>query len=263
MTVNNSSLIWPMNEGNIDGVDLWYWIKVIYESAAKLDPLRRFYGEKIRLLKLKSGGSLGDYIKRFQGLEILWREINMNVQPEYRIVTQILEQIEDPLFYGPCESINNWYQTKCTFRDATATLRAHEISKMTAQTKKAIENEVNSLILGSSNKNRAIGEHKTLRALRLGDHKDAKKPEYRIPLKVWKMMTPEARTAMRSGKEVNIGLVKDSAAKTFKHGGRKISQHHKKNCAKFLRLTQAEENKNDASYMKSVEEFIADCGGPS
>ena len=67
----------------------------------------RFYGENIRLLKLKSGGSLGDYIERFQSLDILWQEIDTNVELEYRLVTQMVEQIEDPLFSGPCESINN------------------------------------------------------------------------------------------------------------------------------------------------------------
>ena len=111
----------------------------------------------------------------------------------------MVEHIEYPLFSGPCDSIKNWYQTKCTFSDAAATLCAHEISKITAQTKKAIENEVNSFLLVSSNKRRLIGEQKTLRALRLGDHEDAKKSEDRIPLKVWKMMTPESRIAMRSG----------------------------------------------------------------
>ena len=48
------------------------------------------------------------------------------------------------------------------------------------------------------------------------------------------MMTPESRIAMRSGEEVNIGLVKDSAAKTGKHGGGKMYQQHKKNHDKFL-----------------------------
>ena len=52
-------------------MDLWYWLKVIYESAAKLDPLRRLYGENIRLLNIKSGGLLGNYIDKFQGLGIM------------------------------------------------------------------------------------------------------------------------------------------------------------------------------------------------
>ena len=68
---------------------------------------------------------------------------------------------------------------------------------------------------------------------------------------------------MRSGEEVKIVLVNNSAAKTVKHGGGQMSQQHKNNCAKFLRLTQAEGKKNDASYMKSVDKFITDCGGPS
>ena len=175
MAVNNSSLRWIIHEGNKEGVDLWSWLKVRYVSADKLDPLRRLYGEKIRLLNIKSIGSLGDYIKQFQGLSILWREINTNIQPEYRLVTQMVEYIGDPLFYGTCEIINNRYQTKCTLHDAAATLCAHDIIKITAQTKKATKNEVSSLLLGSSNKRRVVVEQKTLHALRLVDHKNMKK----------------------------------------------------------------------------------------
>ena len=134
---------------------------------------------------------------------------------------------------------------------------------MTAQTKKTINNEVNSLLLGSSNMRRAIGAQKTLHGIRLCDHKDANKSEDHITLKVWKMITPEARIDMCSGEEVNIGLVKDSTAKTVKHGRGKIYQHHKKNCAKFIQLPQAEVKKNDALYMKSVDEFITNYGSPS
>ena len=46
-------------------MDLWSWIKIKYDSAAKLDPLRIFYGEKSRPLKFKSGGLLSDYIEQF------------------------------------------------------------------------------------------------------------------------------------------------------------------------------------------------------
>ena len=60
-----------MYEGDKDGVDLWSWLKIKYDSAAKLDPLRRFYGEKTRSIKLKFGEFLGDYTERFQGLESL------------------------------------------------------------------------------------------------------------------------------------------------------------------------------------------------
>ena len=60
MAVNNSSLRWLIHEGNTDGILLWPWLKVRYESAAKLDLLSHLYGEKIRSLKLKAGGLLVD-----------------------------------------------------------------------------------------------------------------------------------------------------------------------------------------------------------
>ena len=60
-----------MHEGEKDGVDLWLWLKIKYESAAKLGPLRIYYADKIWLLKLRSNGSLHDYIDRFQGLAII------------------------------------------------------------------------------------------------------------------------------------------------------------------------------------------------
>ena len=88
------------------------WLKFKYYRAAKLDTLRRFYWDKIMSLNLKSSGLLGDYIKRFQGLAILCREIDTTVQPGYRLVTQMVEQIEDPIFSGPCEIIMNWDKSK-------------------------------------------------------------------------------------------------------------------------------------------------------
>ena len=130
MEVNNSLLRWPIHEGEKDGLELWLWLKIKYESAAKLDPLRLFYAEKIRSLKLKANGLLHYYIDRFQGLEIMWRAIDTSVQLEYRLVTQMVEQIEDALFSGPCECIKNLVESKKTFRDAAATLRTHEIGKL-------------------------------------------------------------------------------------------------------------------------------------
>ena len=129
MAVNNCPLRWHMHEGDKDGVEIWLWMKIKYESAAKLDLLRIFYTDKIRSLKLRSNGSLHDYIDRFQGLAILWRDIDTAVQLEDRIVKQMVEPIEDPLSTGPCESIKNWDYHKKKFRDAAATLRAHEIGK--------------------------------------------------------------------------------------------------------------------------------------
>ena len=68
---------------------------------------------------------------------------------------------------------------------------------------------------------------------------------------------------MRSGEEVNIGFVKGSGKKQVKCGGGKMSQQHKKARGKFLQLTQSEGKKNYALYMKSVDKFITECGGPS
>ena len=119
-----------MHEEEKDGVDMWLWLKVKYESAAISDPLRIYYADKIRSLKLGANGSLHNYIDRFQGLVIQWRAINMTVHPEYRLVTQMVEQIEDSISSVPCESINNWVEIKKTFRNAAATLRAHKMGKL-------------------------------------------------------------------------------------------------------------------------------------
>ena len=39
MAVNNCPLLWPMHEGGTCGVDLLLWMKVKYDSEAKIDPL--------------------------------------------------------------------------------------------------------------------------------------------------------------------------------------------------------------------------------
>ena len=80
--------------------------------------------------------------------------------------------------------------------------------------------EVNSLLLGDgSNNSRASSDQKVLHAFMLGGHEDENHTKELITLKVWNMLTPEARIAMRSGEAVNIELVKDSGAKEFKRGG--------------------------------------------
>ena len=63
------------------------------------------------------------------------------------------------------------------------------------------------------------GEPKAVRVFILGGHEDEKNFEDCIPLKVWKMLTPESRTAMKSGEELNIGLVKNGSVKETKRGG--------------------------------------------
>ena len=90
-----------MHEGEKDGVSLLLWMKIKYDYEAKIDPLKQFYSGKLRSLKLRVNGSLQDYIDRLQGLAILWREIDPTIQAEEKLVTQLVDQIEDPLFSGP------------------------------------------------------------------------------------------------------------------------------------------------------------------
>ena len=86
---------------------------------------------------------------------------------------------------------------------------------MTAQTKRATNEEVNSLLLGKgSNKRRATSKNKALRALKLGGPEEEKRSKNRIPFKVWKMLRPEAKADLRRGDEVKIGLVQDNAVNT-------------------------------------------------
>ena len=79
MSVNNTTLRWPMLDRGVDRIRLWYWMKVRYYSTAKLEPLNFFYRDKIRSLKLKANVLLDEYVDRFQGLEILQREMGKNL----------------------------------------------------------------------------------------------------------------------------------------------------------------------------------------
>ena len=67
--------------------------------------------------------------------------------------------------------------------------------------------------------------------------KEESRPEERIPFKVWKMLTPEARLAIKNGGEVKIGIVKEVGAKENKRGGGRLYLHHKKLRNKLLRFT--------------------------
>ena len=100
-------------------------------------------------------------------------------------------------------------------------MRAYEISKMTAHTKRAINDDVNSLLLGTGlNKRIATGNNKEFCALKLDIPEDKKRSKDRSPFKVWKMMTRDAKAVLCQGNKVNIGLVKDNAAKMVRPGGR-------------------------------------------
>ena len=133
-----------------------------------MDPLRYFYGEEIRSLQLNTGWLLVKYIDLFQCLTILWQKINKSVEPKDRLFIQMVEDIEDPVFSDPWKSIKNWDTIMHPFFDDGSTMQAYEISMMTAQTKRAIDDEVNSLLLvKGSNKRRENGNNKVLCVLKL------------------------------------------------------------------------------------------------
>ena len=132
----------------------------------------------------------------------------------------MVENIEYHLYYVTYKTIKNWDATRRTFHDAAATLRSHEISKMTDQNKRAINDEINILILGKgSNKRRVTVDAKVLCALKLGVQEDEKRSEDHVSFKVRKMLTTDAQADLRRGDGVNIGLVKDHEVKTGKPGG--------------------------------------------
>ena len=67
-----------------------------------------------------------------------------------------------------------------------------------AQTKIAIDDEVNILLLGKGLiKSRATGEAKAVHAFKLGSPEDEKRSEDCFPFKVWKFLTPDAQVALR------------------------------------------------------------------
>ena len=122
MEANNSTLRWPMVEENDDGIRSMNWLRLIYESGSKIDPLKRFYWEKIRYLTLKVNGSLVYFDVRFQGLSILHQDIESSDNTEEHIVIQMVDQLMDPLFAGPFGNIKNWLEAKRTFIDSAMTL---------------------------------------------------------------------------------------------------------------------------------------------
>ena len=261
IAVNFCPLRWPMHEGGTCGVALLLWLKVKYESEAKVDPMNAFFHDKLSSLKLRAGGSLHDYIDKFQGLVILWREINPMMREEEKLVQQMVSQIEDPLFSGPCESIGNWDKSRQTFHDAAATLRGHEINKCVARTKKEIENEVNSLLMGNcSVKRRVNGEAKAIRGFKTGDSSgNGSGDTDKVPYRVWKMLSLEAKLLIKSGKEGKIGIAEGSVGKAGGRGGEKMSKANKKRRTNLLRLC-AVDGKSNPDAVKDLDELLASVG---
>ena len=113
-----------------------------------------------------------------------------------------------------------------------------------------------------SNKRRATGEPKAMRAFNMGGHKENNSDE-RITLKVRKMLTPKDRLAMKSGEEVKIGIVRDGGAKENKRGGGKLSLKHKNIRNTFLCFNQTDGRKTEPAFIKSLDELIIGCSETS
>ena len=132
----------------------------------------------------------------------------------------MFKQIEDLLFSGPFESNKSWDSTRRTFHDAAAALRAHEIIKIKAQTKRAIYDEINSLLLGKGSKKRkTTDKDKALHVIKLDGQEYEKRSEDRFPFKFWKMLTTDAQVDLCWGDAINIRLVKYNSVNTGKPRG--------------------------------------------
>ena len=116
--------------------------------------------------------------------------------------------------------MKNWEKSKRSFHDDAATLQAHKISNMRAQTKRAIKEDVNSPLFGKvPNKRRATDKVKTLSAFKLGGQEEENNSDDHVHFKVWKMTTQDDQYTLRPGNSVNIGIVRDDTYKTGKPGG--------------------------------------------
>ena len=116
--------------------------------------------------------------------------------------------------------LNLSQDTDC-FCHAGAMLCAHEISRMTDQTKRWFKNEINILLQGNIlAKRQGTGAVKVLRAMKLGIPEAESKSKYWVPRKVWMVLTKDAQDDMCPCNSVNIGLVKEYLVQYVKPSAR-------------------------------------------
>ena len=140
--------------------------------------------------------------------------------------------------------------------------RGHEISKNAGRTKKDIENKVNSLLMGNcSVKRRATGESKAIRGFRTGGSVPGKGSgdSEMVPYRVWKMLSLDAQTLIRSGKEGKIGLAAESGVKAGGQGGGEMSKTNKNRRNRLLRLCTVDGKQNPAAA-KDLDDLLASVG---
>ena len=109
-------------------------------------------------------------------------------------------------------------------------------------------------------KRRATGEAKAIWGFKTGGQ-EANGSKERVPLKVWKMLSPDAQDLIISGGEGKIGLVKEAGVKANRHGGGKFSKTNKILRTKFLRLCM-EDGKESPTSSKALDQLIRSVGEP-
>ena len=70
----------------MDSISIWGWMKVRYDTSAKLEPLCNLFRGNICSINLMVNGSLIGFVDQFQGLEIMQQEIDSNAESEDQLV---------------------------------------------------------------------------------------------------------------------------------------------------------------------------------
>ena len=84
---------------------------------------------------------------------------------------------------------------------------------------------------------------------------EANRSQERVPLKVWRILSPEAQALIKDGGERNIGIVKEGGVKEKRHGGGELSKTNKSLRTKFLRLCM-EDGKQNPTAIKYLDELL-------
>ena len=109
-------------------------------------------------------------------------------------------------------------------------------------------------------KRRATGEAKAIRGFRTGDSSgNGSGDTDKVPYRVWKMLSLEARLLIKSGKEGKIGLAAESVEKAGGRGGEKMYNTNKKRRTRLLRLCAVDGKQNPVA-VKDLDDLLASVG---
>ena len=110
-------------------------------------------------------------------------------------------------------------------------------------------------------KRRETGEAKAIRGFRTGGSVPGKGSgdTEMVPYRVWKMLSLDAQTLIRSGKEGKIGLAAESGEKAGGQGGGEMSKTNKNRRNRLLRLCTVDGKQNSAA-LKDLYDLLASVG---